>query len=109
MVSISSVPPVHTLSDRPPRPDRVSSGPEATFARHETFAPRYGWLKKGFEAIRSDGAVFSYEDAAIRLGVGKNMARAIRYWILACGVVEEAPNKALRAGAILRPTQFGEA
>ncbi|MDW8413812.1 MAG: DUF4007 family protein [Acidobacteriota bacterium] len=50
------------------------------FARHETFHPRFGWLKKGFDAVCKDRYVFSREDAPIVLGVGKNMVRSIRYW-----------------------------
>lgn len=52
------------------------------FARHETFYPRFGWLKKGFEAVKGSPQIFLAEDAHIQLGVGKNMAKAIRYW---CG------------------------
>ena len=52
------------------------------FARHETFYPRFGWLKKGFEAVNRNPHIFLAEDAHIQLGVGKNMAKAIRYW---CG------------------------
>jgi hypothetical protein len=80
---------------------------EAAFARHETFAPRYGWLKKAYDAVENDGAVFTREDAALRLGVGKNMARAIRYWALAFGIVEEIPTASGRASGTLRPSAFG--
>lgn len=27
-------------------------------SRHETFTPRYGWLKKGYDAAIGDGKVF---------------------------------------------------
>lgn len=50
------------------------------FARHETFHPRFGWLKKGFDAAVKDSGIFRSEDAPVRLGVGKNMASSIRYW-----------------------------
>jgi len=48
------------------------------FARHETFHPWFGWLKKGFDAATQDPEVFLREDAPVRLGVGKNMVNAIR-------------------------------
>ncbi|MCT7964099.1 DUF4007 family protein [Laspinema sp. D1] len=48
------------------------------FARHETFHPRFGWLKKGFDKAKEDPGVFLAEDAPVRLGVGKNMVRSIR-------------------------------
>lgn len=54
-----------------------------TFAGHETFAPRFGWLRKGFLAADSDPDVFLKADAPITLGVGKNMVNAIRYWMKA--------------------------
>jgi hypothetical protein len=50
------------------------------FARHETFHPRFGWLKKGFDRASQDSSIFLREDAPVLLGVGKNMVRSIRYW-----------------------------
>jgi hypothetical protein len=60
--------------------DIVRNPVNPTFARHETFHPRWGWLKKGFEAVSIDGNIFLAEDAPIKLGVGKNMVRSLRYW-----------------------------
>lgn len=79
-----------------------SSGP--TFARHESFHPRFGWLKKGFDKSITDPAVFLRDDAVVSLGVGKNMVRAIRYWVLAFKVMEETLDAKNR---LLVPTQFG--
>ena len=50
------------------------------FARHETFHPRHGWLKKGFDAVQERSDIFATADAHLDLGVGKNMGQAIRYW-----------------------------
>lgn len=58
------------------------------FARHETFHPRFGWIKKGFDAVSQDAALFFRKDSHIRLGVGKNMAQSIRYWCEAFKVIE---------------------
>lgn len=78
------------------------------FARHETFHPRYGWLKKGFDQAGADPAVFVREDATTVLGVGKNMVRAIRYWCLAYKVLrEQAREDNFRVNDVY-PTQFGE-
>ncbi len=76
------------------------------FARHETFHPRFGWLKKGFDAAVQDSGIFLREDAPVRLGVGKNMARSIRYWCNAFKVLAEdsASHQKARSGA---PTDFG--
>lgn len=75
------------------------------FARHETFHPRFGWLKKGFDAAVQDSGIFLREDAPVRLGVGKNMVRSIRYWCNAFKVLESASsNQKARQNA---PTNFG--
>jgi Protein of unknown function (DUF4007) len=58
------------------------------FARHETFHPRFGWLKKGFDRAAQDSGIFLGEDAPVLLGVGKNMVRSIRYWCSAFKVLE---------------------
>jgi hypothetical protein len=59
------------------------------FARHETFYPRFGWLKKGFDAVFCDPNIFLAEDAHIQLGVGKNMAKSIRYWCRAFKLTDD--------------------
>jgi Protein of unknown function (DUF4007) len=59
------------------------------FARHETFHPRFGWIKKGFDRAVQDPSIFLSEDAPVRLGVGKNMVRSIRYWCTAFKVLNE--------------------
>jgi hypothetical protein len=91
----------------------VSSGlpgvADQAFARHETFHPRYGWLQKSFVAAREDPEVFAAPDATIRLGVGKNMVNAIRYWGLAFKVLEEAPNPGRPRLPRIKPSPFGEA
>ncbi|GGA00886.1 DUF4007 family protein [Okeania sp. KiyG1] len=60
----------------------------SVFARHETFHPRFGWLKKGFDAAKKNPEVFLKEDATVHLGVGKNMVRSIRYWCNTFKVLE---------------------
>jgi Protein of unknown function (DUF4007) len=82
---------------------------DQAFARHETFHPRYGWLQKGFAAASQDPEVFAASDATVRLGVGKNMVNAIRYWGLAFKVLEEAPNPARPRLPHIKPSAFGEA
>ena len=67
----------------------MSGNANPVFARHETFHPRFGWIKKGFDAAVKDPEIFLRDDAPFRLGVGKNMARSIRYWCSAFKVLEE--------------------
>jgi hypothetical protein len=80
---------------------------DKAFARHETFHPRYGWLKKGFDHAAATPDIFLRDDATVRLGVGKNMVRAIRYWCRATKIIEEFPGE--RGPRVLhaRPTEFG--
>lgn len=80
---------------------------EKAFARHETFHLRYGWLKKGFDASVCDPSAFVRADAALQLGVGKNMVRAIRYWCRAFKVTEEVPDPAAGRVRLSEPTAFG--
>jgi len=84
-------------------------GQEATvkpiFARHETFHPRFGWLKKGFDKANEDDSVFSKESAPVVLGVGKNMVKAIKYWCIAFKVIDESRDN---GKYIHRPTVFAE-
>ena len=62
------------------------------FARHDTFHVRDGWLIKGLDAINNDSDAFYHKDAHHSLGVGKNMLRAISYWVRAMGLVEPQPD-----------------
>ena len=66
------------------------------FARHETFHPRYGWLKKGVEAVGRDNGAFTAIDATVQLGVGKNMVRSIRYWASAAKLLSPAIDSSAR-------------
>lgn len=59
------------------------------FKGHETFVLREGWLNKGLSEVDRDGKVFSENYGADVLGVGPNMAKAIRYWLRAAELSEE--------------------
>ena len=75
---------------------------KVALGRHETFALRYSWLTKGYEAIVEDPTVLGSEDATVILGVGKNMVSAIRYWLLATRIAE------VDSGHGLVPTPLGQ-
>lgn len=77
------------------------------FARHETFHPRFGWLRKGVEQSALDPGVFTSEQATVTLGVGKNMVLAIRYWGLAFKVLQATPNPDRPRLSLYEPTEFG--
>lgn len=61
-----------------------------SFARHQTFHLRAGWLAKVMEAFGDSEhlRLFNRPDAAAELGIGKNMVQALRFWVKAAGVVE---------------------
>lgn len=57
------------------------------FSGHESFACRYGWLPKLYEAVVEDPALFSSDERAIlRLGLGRNMIKSLRFWGEAFGL-----------------------
>jgi hypothetical protein len=59
---------------------------------HETFPFRYTWLPKAVRFLAADPKFFTNEDRAmVKLGVGKNMVRAIRFWSLATGMASSLP------------------
>ncbi|QPK64050.1 DUF4007 family protein [Methylomonas sp. LL1] len=60
---------------------------KASFGRHETFALRYSWLTKGFQAFEKNQSIFSSDESTIELGVGKNMVNAIKYWLRASAML----------------------
>lgn len=63
----------------------------SAFGRHETFHLRFGWLTKGYQAWQEDPGIFEQDDATVRLGVGKNMVTAIKYWMTAAQVAGQGP------------------
>ena len=87
---------------------RLELACEPAFARHETFHPRYGWLKKAVDGATEDPTVFQSEDAPVRLGVGKNMVRAIRFWASAARLLTPAPNPEQPRRPLSVPTVLGE-
>ena len=73
---------------------------KASFGRHESFPPRFGWITKGLAALAEDPHVFAREDATVTLGVGRNMVAAIRYWLLATRMGQRTGGTAMARTAI---------
>ena len=48
--------------------------PAFSFSGHETFVFRYGWLKKGYDAVRENPQIFTDDQTIVILGVGKNLS-----------------------------------
>lgn len=91
----------------------IKQGITPRFGRHESFTVRYSWLKKGYDIVADpdltshqvDMYPFSESDVHLTLGVGKNMARSIRFWIQAARLVEEVTSRRVTHGY---PTVFGQ-
>ena len=73
----------------------VAEATRPVFARHETFHPRHGWFRKAVVGVRAD-QIFTAADATVRLGVGKNMVRAIRFWATAARSSSRFPIRSIR-------------
>src|ERR1700727_696575 len=72
------------------REDRTR--PAYRFSGHETFPFRYSWLPKAVVELTANAGLFGDDERAmVRLGVGKNMVKAIRFWVQAAGIA--APQK----------------
>lgn len=58
---------------------------------HESFYLRKGWLQKGVKNILIDNRIFNDKDlnACDVLGIGINMVKSMKYWLLATNVVKE--------------------
>lgn len=59
-----------------------------SYSGHETFHCRQFWLKKGYDFIQEEGS-FTAQEAVARLGVGKNMVTAIRFWMRAFEMADD--------------------
>ncbi len=60
------------------------------FRGHESFIIREGWLNKGLYEVSKNSKVFFENYGADDLGVGPNMAKAIRYWMRCSGFLDES-------------------
>jgi hypothetical protein len=82
-----------------------------SFAEHQTFHIREGWLYKGMAAIKASEAeghlptIFLDQDAPEKLGIGQNMVRALRFWMQATGLTIEHFENRQRCQ---RLTSFGQ-
>ena len=73
--------PQHRDSPKPAKTYRISG--------HETFPCRYAWLPKAVRGLQADPKLFGDEEGAmVKLGVGKNMVRSIRFWSQVMGMAK---------------------
>lgn len=63
------------------------------FKGHETFTIREGWINKGLTEINENPWVFNTNYGADALGMGPNMAKALRYWFKCAELIDEKPKE----------------
>lgn len=56
---------------------------------HEKFHLREGWITKGLYGVDKNPKVFTGNEGTDQLGVGTNMVKSIKYWMLAMGLIGE--------------------
>jgi hypothetical protein len=63
------------------------------FSGHETFHIREGWLTKGMLLLRDYPDIFNSKNSFMhdQLGVGSNMGKSIKHWLVATGLAEPVP------------------
>ena len=87
---------------------RLEEACEDVFARHETFHPKLGWFRKAvLAAPQNHGGLFLADDAPVRLGVGKNMVRSIRFWGTAARLICDVPHPSNSRLNHTAPTNLG--
>lgn len=78
------------------------------FSGHETFQVREGWLHKGMKLIHHDPQMIGDEFVSDHLGVGRNMAKSIRHWLVATKLAEPVVKNASSKWPTLKFTEIGE-
>ncbi len=66
--------------------------------RSESFYIREGWIEKFFQSYKADCCLdtFSPKTGMRILGIGSNMVKSLRYWILACQLVDSVGKEGVK-------------
>ena len=76
-----------------------STTPER-YSGHESFACRYGWLTKIYQLIRRKPEYFqNIDQMMVELGLGKNMAKSLRFWAGAFDLVTDTSARTIERTA----------
>jgi len=78
------------------------------FGGHETFAIREGWLHKGVKLLRDHPEHLIDANAGDFLGVGRNMAKSIRHWLVATGLAQSCHIHKIANKPVPTATDFGD-
>ncbi|WP_435923400.1 DUF4007 family protein [Paenibacillus sp. DYY-L-2] len=58
------------------------------YGQHQSFYLRINWLRKAIKNIENDNRFLYREEAAEKIGLGKNMVQSLRHWVVATGIAE---------------------
>lgn len=78
------------------------------FSGHETFPVREGWLHKGMKLLTESPEKFQDLEVADNLGVGRNMAKSIRHWLLVTGLAEVPAGGTRGKNTALKRSSLGQ-
>lgn len=56
---------------------------------HESFSIREGWITKGIFEIKDNSKLFSEKNLTDILGIGTNMVKSLKYWLITAGIIKE--------------------
>ena len=59
---------------------------------HESFYIREGWLTKGIFEVSKNPKVFSEKNQTDIFGIGTNMVKSLKYWLMVSNLIEEGKN-----------------
>lgn len=76
------------------------------FGQHQSFYLRVNWIAKAIKMCNQDPRFFYNEFGFEQIGLGKNMVKALRHWVVATSIMHEAKDDQL--GTIHAMTPFGE-
>jgi len=77
------------------------------FGGHQTFYIREGWLYKGMDLLINHPELYNDPLVFDHLGVGKNMAMSIVYWLEATGLAVKVQSETDSRAKTLKPTELG--
>jgi len=72
---------------------KISNEIRPHFSGHETFPLRHAWIPKALPLVeKKPDILFNPEELMISMGIGKNMARAVRHWLEGTALVSQPEN-----------------
>ncbi len=60
---------------------------------HESFSIREGWLTKGIFEVSKNPKIFSEKNLTDVFGIGTNMVKSLKYWLIVSNLIQENKNK----------------